>query len=125
MDGTGGDASREIRLHWQVQETASIKEHGYLRARHDNPRGERFHIPNPTVEVSTTLWVGHHRMSPVQRRQNGTGCHMQSPRRRQTGETIFRVFGSVVEVVSECLVCRAWVPTFPTPVGLDDTQSTE
>ena len=92
MDGTGGDASREVRLHWQVQETASVKEHGYLCARNDDLRGERFRIPNLIVEVSI-LWVGHHRMSPIQRRPNGTGCHMQSPRRRPTGETIFRVFG--------------------------------
>jgi hypothetical protein len=53
MDGTGDHVSREIRLRWQVQETASVKEHGYLRTRYDGPRGERFHISTiPPTEVS-------------------------------------------------------------------------
>ena len=51
MDGTGDDVSREIRFRWQIQETASVKEHRYLRVRYDSPRGERFHIPYPTIEL--------------------------------------------------------------------------
>jgi len=79
----------------------------------------------PPLGCHTTFWVGHYGMSSVQRRPHGAGCHMQSHRRRPTGEAIFRVFGSVVEVVSERLACGAWTPTFPTPVGLHHTQSTE
>jgi len=78
-----------------------------------------------SLKYLTILWIGHYGMSPVRRRPHGTGRHVQSPRRGPTGETTFRVFGSVVGVVSERLVCGARVPTFPTPVSLHDTQSAE
>ena len=51
MDGAGDDVSREIWFRWQVQETASVKEHGYLCVRYDGPRGEHFRVPNPTIGV--------------------------------------------------------------------------
>ena len=73
------------------------------------------------LKYRSALWVGHYGMSPVQRCPHRAGRYMQSPRRGPTGQTTFGVFGSVVGVVSERLVCGVWHPAFQTPIDLYHT----
>lgn len=51
VDGTGGDLSRKVRFHWRAQKTASIEEHGYLRAWYDDPRGKHVQFPLLYIEI--------------------------------------------------------------------------